>query len=308
MNDFFLQMLNNKKDKVEQFDNIYNGIYIPQRFRNAVLKHIILNCSKDIGSFSPALLFTIQGPKGNGKTFMVKTLCEYYSIEYIPISGADLCGNLEGDSVKKLISKYESACIKAKTSRNFYCIVIDDFHKSLAATNQNNMSRTTNSEVLVGKMMNLAENPYMHENRIPIILTANNLTTIYSPLTRNGRMEIFDWIPNDVEKYNIVFNIFKQYYPMMEYNTVKNLVEKYSKQDLAFFQALIQDIFFDNFNKIINEFHLQREKYHLDNITELVKDNLFTADDISNSLLFSFAEKRNEQIPKNFDEGEANGK
>lgn len=228
MNRLFQKQCKNENNVCS--NDIYDGAYIPERFRNAVLKHMILNYSKNINSFSPSLLLAIQGTKGEGKSFMIKKLCEYYSIEYIPISGAELCGNLEGDSVKKLMIEYESACIKAATSRQLSCIVIDDFHKSLAASNQNNMFRTTNSDTLVGRIMNLADNPYIQNNRIPIILTGNNFRTLYLPLTRNGRMEIFDWIPNIEEKENIVYYIFKQFYPKIEYDVVKKLVIQYEKK------------------------------------------------------------------------------
>lgn len=292
---------NHSNEQHNNFDNIYNGVYIPDRFRNVILKHLILNYSKNINSFSPALLLAIQGAKGEGKSFMIKKICEYYSIDYIPISGAELCGNLEGDSVKKLISEYESACIEAATNRKFYCIVIDDFHKSLAASNQDNINRTSNSETLIGRIMNLADNPYIHKNRIPIILTGNNFTTIYAPLTRNSRMEIFDWVPNVEEKKKIVFNIFKQYYPQINFKVIEQLVNQYKDYYVAFFKSLAQEVFWGDCSSVIEEFHSQRHNINLDSITDLVIKNISVNKDISIENLLYIANERSKHVPKNYE-------
>lgn len=291
----------NNNKHINTADIICEGVYVPNRFRNVVLKHLILNYSKNINSISPSLLLAIQGPKGEGKSFMIRKICEYYSIKYIPISGAELCGNLEGDSVKKLISEYESACIEAATNRKFSCIVIDDFHKSLAASNQKNISRTTNSETLVGRIMNLADNPYVHNNRIPIILTGNNFTTLYSPLTRNSRMEIFDWVPEIEEKEKIVFNIFKQYYPNINCEVVEELVNQYKDCYVAFFKSLAQDVFWGDCSSIIEEFHTQRHNIDLDNITDLVVKSISVNEDIGIKNLLYFANERSKNIPKNYE-------
>lgn len=293
--------MHNTISEYKRANNIYDGVYIPNSFRNAVLKHLILNYCQNINSFSPSLLLAIQGSKGEGKSFMIKKICEYYSIEYIPISGAELCGNLEGDSVKKLDSEYESACIEAATSRKFYCIVIDDFHKSLAASNQKNVNRTSNSDTLVGRIMNLADNPYRYNARIPIILTGNNFTTIYSPLTRNSRMEIFDWVPSIEEKEQIVFYIFKAYYPDIEFGVIKQLVNQYKDYYVAFFKSLAQDIFWGDCNSIVEAFHEQRQSINLDNISNLVAKHISVNKDISINNLLYHANERIKHIPKDYE-------
>lgn len=296
-----IKAMKEKKDELKMNSELYNGIYIPLRFRNVVLKHLILNYSNNINSFSPPLMLAIQGEKGEGKSFMIEKLCEYYSIECIHISGAELCGSFEGDSIKKLMSEYDAACIKAEDDRKLSCIVVDDFHKSLAATKQDNVFRTTNSETLVGRIMNLADNPYVCNNRIPIILTGNNLTSIYSPLTRNGRMDIFDWIPTLLEKETIVYNIFRKYYPDIEFNVIKQLVNKYNDKYIAFFKSVAQDVFWGNCDSLSEAFHNIKGNIDLDNITKLVSDNISLNADISLNNILEVAEIRSKQIPKDYD-------
>lgn len=299
MNSILRNMRRMEKEDYE--DNIYNGVYIPKEFRNKVLKHMILNYSKNLNSFSPPLLLGIQGPKGEGKSFMIMKVCEYYAIRYIPISGAEMCGNLEGDSIKKLMYEYETACINAATDRKFSCIVIEDFHKSIAACNQKKVSWTSNSDTLIGRIMNLADNPYMHGNRIPIIVTSNDFTSIYSPLTRNGRMEIFDWQPDEEEKVEIVYGIFKKFYPNINYDTIKQLVITYKSYDIAFFKTLVQEIFWGDCNSIIEEFHNRRKQFDLDNITDLVCNYIKVNSNLNSKYLLEFAEKRTRCTPKKYD-------
>lgn len=294
-------------EKMMHQKDVYNGIFIPEKFKNTILKHLILNYSKNINNFSPPLILAIQGLKGEGKSFMLEKLCDYYSIDYIPISGAELCGNLEGDSVKKIIKEYESACIKAADNRGFSCIVIDDFHKSLAASNQDNMAKTTNSDTLVGRLMNLSDNPYICNQRIPIIVTGNNFKSIYPALTRHSRMEIFDWEPEIEDKKKIVYHIFRQFFTNIDYTTICTLVEKYKTQYVAFFKSVAQDAFFNDFSSIIATFEDNINNVNLDNITDIVTGNLVRNIDISLENIMKYAEMRNKKIPKNFDKEQNDG-
>lgn len=63
---------------------------------------------------------------------------------------------------------------------------------------------TVNNQIVVGTLMNLSDNPTRVSigqdwrdsdvtNRIPIIFTGNDFSTLYAPLIRDGRMEKFYW-------------------------------------------------------------------------------------------------------------------
>lgn len=63
---------------------------------------------------------------------------------------------------------------------------------------------TVNNQIVVGTLMNLSDNPTRVSigqdwresditNRVPIIVTGNDFSTIYAPLIRDGRMEKFYW-------------------------------------------------------------------------------------------------------------------
>ena len=187
----------------------------------------------------PSLFLAIQGFRGEGKTFMLQTICENYNIEMTYISGADLCGPNEGDSKNKIKKAYESACIEFSRSKKLSVIVIDDFHLSIASDLGDNVSKTNNAKVLVGYLMNLADNPYVFNIRIPIILLGNNFENIYPALTRNGRMDFYNWEPEITEKINMVYYMYKKFYPNIMFDDVEKLVKLYSKKYVAFFKDVI---------------------------------------------------------------------
>ena len=255
----------------------------------------------------PSLFLAIQGFRGEGKTFMLQTICENYNIEMTYISGADLCGPNEGDSKNKIKKAYESACIEFSRSKKLSVIVIDDFHLSIASDLGDNVSKTTNAQVLVGYLMNLADNPYVFNIRIPIILLGNNFENIYPALTRNGRMDFYNWEPEITEKINMVYYMYKKFYPNIMFYDVEKLVKLYSKKYVAFFKDVIQDLFFKKFESIVYEFEQNKGRYCLDEIDDLVMRYLDINTEISLESLKEAAYKRNFIKEKNFEKFDKKG-
>jgi len=52
--------------------------------------------------------------------------------------------------------------------------------------------------------------------RIPIFLTGNDFTKLYSPLLRAGRMTKFKWLPSSEEKTNVIATIFQSHLTQSE--------------------------------------------------------------------------------------------
>lgn len=78
-----------------------------------------------------------------------------------------------------------------------------------------NTQVTVNNQIAAGTLMNLADNPTRVSigqdwresditNRIPIILTGNDFSTIYAPLIRDGRMEKFYWYEIDGTRIDVL--------------------------------------------------------------------------------------------------------
>ena len=283
---------NVQEAEVENTD-LFNGIYIPQEYRKRIIRHLILNYSSNINGLQPSLYLAIQGLRGEGKTFMLQTLCESYNIDMNYLSGSDLCGPNEGDSKDKIKREYEAACVRFSRTKKLSVIIIDDFHLSIASELGPNVSKTTNSQVLVGYLMNLADSPYVHNVRIPIIILGNNFKNIYPALIRNGRMDFFTWTPNLNEKTKIVYFMFKRFYPEIKFEDVRKLVCNYPYKYIAFFKDVIQDMFFSDFDPIVKQFEQRQGNIRLDEINELIKKFIKIENNISLERIINVASVRN---------------
>lgn len=289
-----------QKVDVENTD-IFNGVYIPKEYRKRIIRHLILNYSSNINGMQPALFLAIQGHRGEGKTFMLQTLCESLNIEMKYLSGSDLCGPNEGDSENKIKKEYEAACVKLAKTRKLSVMVIDDFHLSIASDLGENVSKTTNSQVLVGYLMNLADTPYLFNVRIPIVILGNNFRNMYPALIRNGRMDFLTWAPDLDEKIKIVYFMFKKFYPQIKFEDIRELVSNYPNKYIAFFKDVIQDMFFSDCDLIVREFEQRQGNIRLDEINELVRRFIKVDDNISFEHLSNVAAMRNSIKEDNFE-------
>lgn len=81
---------------------------------------------------------------------------------------------------------------------------------------------TVNNQIVVGTLMNLSDNPTRVSigqdwresditNRIPVIVTGNDFSTIYAPLIRDGRMEKFYWYMI-LSRMNMVWHFKTQHF------------------------------------------------------------------------------------------------
>lgn len=282
-------------------DNIYNNIFIPAKYRDAIIKHVLLNYAGNVNGFQPPLYLAIQGVRGEGKTFMLRRLCEFYNIDYVFISGSRLCGQNEGDSIKYIKKEYESACIETLSSKRMHLIVIDDFHLSIAANFDKNVSRTTNAQVLVSYLMNLADEPFIRGVRVPVIFIGNDFTNIYSALIRDGRTNFFKWEPELEDKIKMVYYMFKKFYPSVSENDIDNLVRKYNDRYMAFFQGVLEQLCFDGFSGVIAEFHSKKGKISIPEVNKLIADKLIVNEKINYQLLLKFARIQSERKEEKFD-------
>ncbi|KAG8475188.1 hypothetical protein CXB51_031751 [Gossypium anomalum] len=84
-----------------------------------------------------------------------------------------------------------------------------------------NTQMTVNNQIVVGTLMNLSDNPTRVSirqdwresditNRVPIIVTGNDFSTIYAPLIRDGRMEKFYRQPTKEDIVNIVHRMYEK--------------------------------------------------------------------------------------------------
>ncbi|KAM3749663.1 hypothetical protein ACB098_05G203600 [Castanea mollissima] len=125
------------------------------------------------------------------------------------------------------------------------CLMINDIDAGLGRFGNTQM--TVNNQIVVGSLMNLADNPTRvsigqdwresdFTNRIPIIFTGNDFSTIYAPLIRDGRMEKFYWQPNREDIVNIVHWMYEK--DGIPKDDVVRIVDEFPNQALDFYGAL----------------------------------------------------------------------
>ena len=92
--------------------------------------------------------------------------------------------------------------------------------------------------------------------RIPIILTGNDLSTLYAPLVRDGRMDKFYWVPTRDDKIGIVSGVFAP--DNISGREIVGLVDRFPEQAVDFFAAIRARIYDEQIRDFIQQVGLER--------------------------------------------------
>ncbi len=164
---------------------INHAVYIPERFRQAIELHIIKNMLAGRDSIQTPLLLGIHGPTGVGKTYQCECVLTEMGIASFLISGGQLESPNAGEPAQLIRTTYKRA---SDAMHNKECvqavILINDF--DTACGNWGELVQyTVNRQTIFSELMHLTDYPHSVEGRtvarIPIILTGNNFTRLYSP-------------------------------------------------------------------------------------------------------------------------------
>lgn len=177
-------------------------------------------------------------------------------------------------------------------------ILIDDFDLSVAST-FDDRKYTVNTQLLTGFLMNLADDPTRCGDertcRIPIILTGNNFIALHSPLTRDGRMNFFEWKPDVEEKQEIVSRIFKALLVPKDIPYLTKLVKAFPDHSVSFFAALKEDWI----DMIILQSIKRNKGYYIDKIENAVRSAM-NAHELEYKVLYDLAHARSTKRATNF--------
>jgi len=218
----------------------YQLAVVSPEFEETVISHILGNYMNN----SPFPLYlSIHGPKGEGKTFQTLRACAKYGITIYYVSGAELCGSYEKDSIALIEQNLDEAIFNYRTETILSVLIIDDFHLSVASVNDG-VSKTVNSQILTGWLMNLADRAKAdRKSRIPFIFLGNDFANLYAPLTRDGRMDFYEWKPSEREKEKIICAHFEDYIQGdNDWTAFRELIAKYRLQPISFFAELKNDL------------------------------------------------------------------
>lgn len=218
------------------------NFYLPPEFSDIAILHIIKN---NLSKLRPPLILAIQGPTGEGKSEQARELCSRLGIYVIALSGSTISGIHEKEPVLILREAYlEASAIRSR--KGLAVVLIDDLDTSVVSVHEDRRY-TVNSQLVSGALMNLADDPLhigeRQTHRIPIIVTGNDFTHLYEPLTRHGRVWFFDWKPSIQLKTQIVRHLFEGHIPQGELERIGALVNHFSDEPIAFFHQLRNDLY-----------------------------------------------------------------
>lgn len=213
---------------------------IPDRFEKEILIHIVNNfaCNLEIPIKKQVpLILGVHGRSGQGKTYQIEETLKKHNIKLFRISGSELENERAGEPAKIIKEKYIEASKVDIQNCNGSVLIIDDVDAGMG-TWGDMYQYTVNTQIVIATLMHLADNPEQIEGkltmRIPIILTGNDFTKIYEPISRPGRMKAFHWEPNFNEKVEIVNELFQ----FLNLDEVTQVVERFNDKPVAFFSIL----------------------------------------------------------------------
>ncbi|OKH20749.1 ribulose bisphosphate carboxylase small subunit [Chroogloeocystis siderophila] len=225
------------------------GYYIAPRFLNKLAVHITKNFL-DLPGVRVPLILGIHGHKGEGKTFQCELVFDLMGVEAVHVSGGELESPDAGDPARLLRLRYREAADLIRTRGKMAILMINDLDAGAGRFDQATQY-TVNTQLVNGTLMNIADNPTNVQlpgsyddkplPRVPIIVTGNDLTTLYAPLVRDGRMEKFYWEPNREDKIGIVGGIFEP--DELSKSDVEKLVDTFLEQSIDFYGALRSRIY-----------------------------------------------------------------
>ncbi|KAL6844094.1 hypothetical protein ACP4OV_025767 [Aristida adscensionis] len=226
--------------------------------------HIVKNYIAHLLNIKIPLILGIWGGKGQGKTFQTELIFRAMDVEPVIMSAGELESERAGEPGRLIRDRYRTAsqviqnqvrrCLKllSLSHKHFIsrigkmsCLMINDLDAGVGRFGNTQM--TVNNQIVVGTLMNLADNPTRVSigqkwresdvtHRVPIIVTGNDLSTLYAPLIRDGRMEKFYWQPDREDIINIVHGMYTK--DGLSIEAVSKIVDTFPNQALDFYGAL----------------------------------------------------------------------
>nr|XP_043606517.1 ribulose bisphosphate carboxylase/oxygenase activase, chloroplastic [Erigeron canadensis] len=242
------------------FEYLQGDYYIAPVFMDKVVVHIVKNYLAHLLNTSVPLILGIWGGKGQGKTFQTELIFQAMGLLPVIMSAGELESERAGEPGRLIRDRYRTASQVVQNQGKMSCLVINDIDAGLGRFGNTQM--TVNNQIVVGTMMNLSDNPTRVSvgqdwresdvtNRIPIIVTGNDFSTLYAPLVRDGRMDKFYWQPNIDDIINIVNRMYEK--DGLSKNDVVSIVKTFPNQALDFYGALRSRTYDSSILKWVND-------------------------------------------------------
>ena len=193
-------------------------------------------------------------------------------IEPIIVSAGELEHENAGYPAFLMRMRYGRAAEIAKNQGKLTALIIQDIDAGLGRFK--NTQVTVNNQMVVATLMSLCDNPAFvsvgeswdkvqakeskRMNRIPIIVTGNDFSTVFAPLVRDGRMEKFYWEPTREDTIMTVWTLFRD--DGFSREDMERLVDTFPNQTMDFFGSVRQATYDD----VIKEWVLRKTRTDVD--------------------------------------------
>lgn len=225
--------------------------FIPERFGTCLTVHAYAGGH---ASGHCPLILGIQGPSGFGKSYQARSVASSRGLLFSSISSSSLASTLESEPVELLETAYVQLSLQLQKEDCAGFMLLDDFDIGIAGI-RSGTTYTVNSQLLTGFLMGLCDDPLLDrrlKRPVPIVITGNNLSVLHSPLTRHGRMEIFEWYPSDAERIDILLGIFGSSLRRPE---VQIINEQFPDRPISFFRQLTVELWKNHAETIVEKLH-----------------------------------------------------
>jgi len=238
--------------------SIDGDYYISPAFMDKLTVHIVKNYIK-LPKIKVPLILGIWGGKGQGKTFQVELGFKMLGISPIVMSAGELESGNAGEPAKLIRQRYREASdvIKKGKMSAMFINDLDAGAGRMGGTTQ----YTVNNQMVNATLMNIADNPtnvqlpgmYVAEeiDRVPIICTGNDFSTLYAPLIRDGRMDKFYWNPTRADRVGVCSGIFST--DGMSTQDIESIVDSFPGQSIDFFGAIRARVYDDKVREFIGQ-------------------------------------------------------
>ncbi|CAK9196901.1 unnamed protein product [Sphagnum troendelagicum] len=240
------------------FQHLQGDYYIAPAFM--VMTHIAKNYLASQIDAKVPLILGVWGGKGQGKSFQTELIFKALDIEPIIMSAGEMESEWAGEPGKLIRDRYRAAHLVIKNKGKMSCLMINDLDAGIGRFENTQM--TVNNQMVVGTLMNLADNPTRVSigqdwrdddivNRVPIICTGNDFSKVWAPLIRDGRMDKFYWQPTREDLVNIIHQMYCK--DGFTQDNIAFIVDTFPNQALDFYGALRSRTYDAHILKWVNE-------------------------------------------------------
>jgi ribulose bisphosphate carboxylase small subunit len=248
--------------------------YISPRFLNKLSVHITKNYL-ELPNVKVPLILGIHGRKGEGKSFQCELVFKRMGLGVVYMSAGELESPDAGDPARLVRLRYREAGEWSRVHGHMAVLMINDLDAGAGRVDQYTQY-TVNTQLVNATLMNIADHPtnvqlpgsYEQEptQRVPIVATGNDFSTLYAPLIRDGRMEKFYWEPDRSDRIGIVGGIFAV--DGLPQTDVEALVNAFPHQAIDFFGALRSRLYDEQVFKFIQDVGIDRVSKRVVNSTD----------------------------------------